>query len=525
MWYSKLNNKRLWKIFSEISDIPRESGNEEGIREYLLSWAEQNKIEASSDRKGNVYMKKGATKGMEKLPPVALQAHIDMVCVKKEGSSHDFTKDPIHIKTDGNYIFAADTTLGADDGIGVAIILDILSDPEAKHGPIEGIFTVEEETGLGGAYAIEGDRIQARRLINIDSEEEGILYIGCAGGVDIDATMKLKYEKATGTALAVSVSGLLGGHSGGEIHKERANAISILARYLDRLPSFQIASIAGGTRRNVIPFSAEAVITVSNKDAAISQAKTLQEELSEEFKLTDPGIKLTVTETEMPEMAIKTKKSQKIAGLLFASPTGVKGMSAIIVDRGTPGFSIGKVEDKMGIRGAAVSELVFEDCVVPKTNLIGKEGEGFKIAMSALDGGRIGIAAQALGIAEAAIDASVEYSKQRSQFGKPISALQGIQWYLADMATRTEAAKLLILQAADMRSRGENVTKEAAMAKYFASENAVYVTDRAVQIHGGYGYMKDYPIERMYRDARITPLYEGTSEVQKMVISRAVIGK
>ena len=200
-------------------------------------------------------------------------------------------------------------------------------------------------------------------------------------------------------------------------------------------------------------------------------------------------------------------------------------MSAIIVDRGTPGFSIGKVEDKMGIRGAAVSELVFEDCVVPKTNLIGKEGEGVKIAMSALDGGRIGIAAQALGIAEAAIDASVEYSKQRSQFGKPISALQGIQWYLADMATRTEAAKLLILQAADMRSRGENVTKEAAMAKYFASENAVYVTDRAVQIHGGYGYMKDYPIERMYRDARITPLYEGTSEVQKMVISRAVIGK
>ena len=200
-------------------------------------------------------------------------------------------------------------------------------------------------------------------------------------------------------------------------------------------------------------------------------------------------------------------------------------MSAIIVDRGTPGFSIGQVQAKMGIRGAAVSELVFEDCVVPKTNLIGKEGEGFKIAMSALDGGRIGIAAQALGIAEAAIDASVEYSKQRSQFGKPISALQGIQWYLADMATRTEAAKLLILQAADMRSRGENVTKEAAMAKYFASENAVYVTDRAVQIHGGYGYMKDYPIERMYRDARITPLYEGTSEVQKMVISRAVIGK
>ena len=330
MWYSKLNNKRLWKIFSDISAIPRESGNEEGIRNYLLSWAEQNKIEASSDEKGNVYMKKGATKGLEKLPPVALQAHVDMVCVKKESSAHDFTKDPIRIKTDGSFIYAADTSHGADDGIGVAIILDILSDPEAEHGPIEGIFTVEEETGLGGAYAIDKDKVEARRLINIDSEEEGILYIGCAGGIDIDASMKLKYEKAAGTALSVKVSGLLGGHSGGEIHKERANAISVLARYLDRLPSFQIASISGGTRRNVIPSNAEAVITVSDKEAALSQARTLQEELSDEYSLTDPEITITVTETKMPAMAIKTKKSQKIAGLLFASPAGVKGMSMAI---------------------------------------------------------------------------------------------------------------------------------------------------------------------------------------------------
>ena len=328
MWYSKLNNKRLWKIFSEISAIPRESGNEEGIREYLLSWAKANKIDAVSDTKGNVYMSKPGTKGLENLPPVALQAHVDMVCVKKENSNHDFTKDGIKIKTDGEYVFADGTSLGADDGIGVAIILDIFSDPDAKHGPIEGIFTVEEETGLGGAYSIDPEKVKARRLINIDSEEEGLLYIGCAGGIDIDASMKLKYEKATGTALSVKVSGLLGGHSGGEIHKGRANAISILARYLDRLPSFQIASISGGTRRNVIPFSAEAVITVNDKEAALSQAKTLQEELEAEYKITDPGIKLSVTETEMPEMAIKTKKSQKIANLLFCSPHGVKGMSA-----------------------------------------------------------------------------------------------------------------------------------------------------------------------------------------------------
>ena len=200
-----------------------------------------------------------------------------------------------------------------------------------------------------------------------------------------------------------------------------------------------------------------------------------------------------------------------------------KGMSAIIVDRGTPGFTVGKTENKMGLRAAPVSELIFENCRVPKSNLIGQEGRGFMIAMSALDGGRIGMGAQAVGVAEGALDAAVKYSGQRVQFGKPINANQGIQWYLADMATTTEAAKLLVWNAANLLQNGFNINKEAAMAKYYASENAVAVCNKALQIHGGYGYMKDYAIERMYRDARIIPLYEGTSEVQKMVISRAVI--
>ena len=200
-----------------------------------------------------------------------------------------------------------------------------------------------------------------------------------------------------------------------------------------------------------------------------------------------------------------------------------KGMSAIIVDRTTPGFEIGKVEDKMGLRAAPVSELVFSDCRVPRTQLLGKEGRGFMIAMAGLDGGRIGMASQGVGIAEGAIESAVAYSKQRVQFGKPINANQGLQWYLADMATRTEAAKMLTLNAADRRQHGEDIGKLAAMAKYYASENAVWVTNKSLQIHGGFGYMKDYAIERQYRDARIVPLYEGTSEVQKMVISRAVI--
>ncbi len=200
------------------------------------------------------------------------------------------------------------------------------------------------------------------------------------------------------------------------------------------------------------------------------------------------------------------------------------GITAFIVDRDNPGLSIGKTEDKMGIRGSKTSEVILEDCRVPETAIIGKLGEGFKIAMASLDGGRIGIASQAVGIAEAALNEAVKYANERVQFGKPIAAKQGLQWYIAEMATKVEAAKLLVLQAADLRARGEKCSKQAAMAKYFAADTACFVTDLAVQIHGGYGYMKEYPVERMYRDARITRIYEGTSEVQKIVIARSVLG-
>lgn len=204
---------------------------------------------------------------------------------------------------------------------------------------------------------------------------------------------------------------------------------------------------------------------------------------------------------------------------------GLKGMSAILVERGMPGFSVGKVENKMGLRGSETAELIFEDCRVPACNLVGKEGQGFKIAMQALDGARIGTGAQAVGIAEGAIDLSVKYMHERVQFGKPIAALQGLQWYIADMATKTEAAKWLVYRAAYLHDAGAPFTKEAAMCKLNASENARFVTNLALQIHGGYGYMKDYPLERMYRDAKLTEIYEGTSEIHKVVISRAVLGK
>jgi len=202
---------------------------------------------------------------------------------------------------------------------------------------------------------------------------------------------------------------------------------------------------------------------------------------------------------------------------------GLKGMSAIIVEKGTPGFSIGKVESKMGLSGSETAELIFEDCRVPVSNLLGKEGQGFKIAMQALDGARIGTGAQGVGVAQGALELSVKYTKERVQFGKPIGALQGIQWYIADMATKTEAAKALVYFAAYLKDADKPHTTEAAMCKLNAAENARFVTNLALQIHGGYGYMKDYPLERMYRDAKITEIYEGTSEIHKVVIARAVM--
>lgn len=202
---------------------------------------------------------------------------------------------------------------------------------------------------------------------------------------------------------------------------------------------------------------------------------------------------------------------------------GLKGISAFIVDAKTPGLSCGPKENKLGIRASSTTEVIFQDCVVPKENLLGREGDGFKVAMQTLDGGRIGIAAQALGIAQGAMEESIKYAKERQQFKKPISAYQAIQWMIADMATEIDAARLLIYRAAWLKDNKRPFGKESAMAKLFAAETAMKTTTKAVQIHGGYGYMKDYKVERFMRDAKITEIYEGTSEVQRMVISAAVL--
>jgi alkylation response protein AidB-like acyl-CoA dehydrogenase len=199
-----------------------------------------------------------------------------------------------------------------------------------------------------------------------------------------------------------------------------------------------------------------------------------------------------------------------------------KGISAFLVEQGTPGLTVGPLEDKMGLRASDTADLIFEDCRIPAENRLGNEGDGFLIAMTGLDGGRIGIAAQSVGVAQAAFDAAVQYAREREQFGRSISKFQGLRWIVADMATEIEAARLMMLSAAEMKDHGENFTLQASMAKLYASEMVNRITAKAVQLHGGYGFTKEYPVERFYRDARVFTIYEGTSEIQRVVISNLV---
>lgn len=221
-----------------------------------------------------------------------------------------------------------------------------------------------------------------------------------------------------------------------------------------------------------------------------------------------------------------TNGAEADTAIIFASTAPekkLKGISAFIVERETPGFSVPKVEKKLGINASSTAELLFEECRIPAENLLGQEEKGFRIAMETLDGGRIGIAAQATGIARAAMEASIRYAREREQFGQPIGKFQAIQFMLSDMATEIDAARLLIYRAANLKDKGVRHSSESAMAKLFASETAMRVTTKAIQIHGGYGYIKEYPVERHFRDAKITEIYEGTSEIQRMVIAAGLL--
>lgn len=266
-------------------------------------------------------------------------------------------------------------------------------------------------------------------------------------------------------------------------------------KYLPKLASGEWIGAFGLTEPN------------AGTDAAMQQ--TVAEDAGDHWVLN--GTKIFITNAAYADVFIVMAMTDK--------SKGTKGISAFIVERGFPGFSIGKKEAKMGIRGSATCELVFENCIVPKENLLGVMGKGFNLAMKTLDGGRIGIAAQALGIAQGAMDETVKYTKERKQFGASIASFQNTQFQLADLETKIQAARFLVRSAAWKKDMKLPYTKDAAMAKLFAAETAMEMTTKAVQFHGGYGYTREYPVERMMRDAKITEIYEGTSEVQRMVIA------
>ena len=336
---ANLEPKSLFKFFEEILSIPRPSKHEEKMTEYLINWAKERNLEYVSDEIGNVIIRKGATKGKENSPWVCLQSHIDMVCEKNSDKVFDFEKDAIVPKIEGEWLKADGTTLGADDGIGVATALAILDANDVEHGPIECLFTVDEETGLSGAEALSADVLKSRILLNLDSEDEGEIFIGCAGGIDTVA--KLPYDKEEtpdAPAFKIMVKGLKGGHSGDDINKGLACANKLLNRILwslDKEMDLRLACFEGGNLRNAIAREANATFVVAKEDVELMKEIVAQftKDLIYEFRTTEPDMEIILSEAEKPEFVIDMLSQDNLLNVLYACPHGVLAMS-----REIPGF-------------------------------------------------------------------------------------------------------------------------------------------------------------------------------------------
>ena len=331
---ANLQPVEVWKYFEEILKIPRPSKKEEKIIEYLISFGKKNNLETSRDEAGNVLIRKPATKGMENRESVVMQSHIDMVCEKNSDTVHDFNVDPIQAYVDGNWVKAKGTTLGADDGIGVAAQLAILASDNIKHGPIECLFTVDEETGLTGAFEMKPGFFNSKILLNLDSEDEGELFIGCAGGVDTVITFAYETEKVPSNfkAFKLAVSGLKGGHSGDEIDKGLGNSIKIINRFLWRGTSkfdLRLANLDGGNLRNAIPREAFAVFVIHNDDveSMLQSFEMLKNEIIGELKPVETSLSIAIEETSLPDWIIDEPTQYDLLNSLYACPHGVIAMS------------------------------------------------------------------------------------------------------------------------------------------------------------------------------------------------------
>jgi dipeptidase D len=333
-----LKPEPIWRYFAEISQVPRESKNERQISDYVVGVAKRLGLQVKQDAALNVVVKKPASAGREGAPSVCLQGHLDMVCEKNKGVEHDFRKDPIRLVRQGNFLMADGTTLGADNGIAVATNLAIMEDRSLEHGPLEFLFTVDEETGLTGAGFLKPGFVESRTLLNLDSEEEGEIFVGCSGGRDTSGTWKVDFMRAPGGSIAVrlKVQGLIGGHSGLEIDKGRGNSIKTLARVLRELHDIgaRISHIEGGNKRNAIPREAEALLFVPKDKVRKAQAiaKKFQEMIGTELASVDLDLSITLDRVtgDVERQVTKKDQQESIVKALIALPHGVMKMSADI---------------------------------------------------------------------------------------------------------------------------------------------------------------------------------------------------
>jgi dipeptidase D len=327
----------VWKYFEEILRIPRPSKKEEKIIAYITDFAEKHKLEYKKDSSGNIIILKTSSKGYESRKSICLQSHLDMVCEKNSNSRHNFDTDPIQTTVEGDWVKAIDTTLGADNGIGIATQLALLADRNLNHGPIECLFTVDEETGLNGAKGLESGFFKSRVLINLDSEDEGELFIGCAGGMNTLATMKYNVRRTpeSSTAFRIDVSGLQGGHSGTDIHKNRGNSIKILNQFLwesrNRFNA-RLSVFEGGNLRNAIPREAYAIIVIPDnyKEVFSGYFHDYTRILKAEYIVDEPNIQITLTPAALPEKVMKKKAQEKLLNALYACSHGVVAWSRVM---------------------------------------------------------------------------------------------------------------------------------------------------------------------------------------------------
>ena len=325
----------VWAWFDEILQVPRPSKKEEKIIRFLQEFGKKYQLETLTDEAGNVLIRKPGVKGKEDFPVLILQSHTDMVCEKNADVVHDFENDPIKAYVDGDWVKAEGTTLGADDGIGIAAQLALLASDSIQHGPIECLFTSDEETGLSGAFALKADFLKGKTLLNLDSEDEGELFIGCAGGIDTVATFKFKKEKLPEkfVAFRIAVTGLLGGHSGDEIHKGLGNSNKIMARFLQTATNefkIRLHDFDGGNLRNAIPREAFATFSVAPKhiDNMMMAFSSFVEKVSFELKPVEPKLSIEIEPVDRPKHAIDKKTQRNLIASLIASPHGVINMSS-----------------------------------------------------------------------------------------------------------------------------------------------------------------------------------------------------